>query len=93
MLHKLFGVVGVSFFLITAPLTGARAADMPLKAPPPPPSWTGLYLGVQGGGAWGGSVSYTGNDPLSAFLANGTGSTGEQPLVSPYSWGQHRARC
>ena len=34
----------------------AVAADMPLKAPPPPPpvfSWTGFYIGVNGGGAWG----------------------------------------
>jgi outer membrane immunogenic protein len=33
----------------------AMAADMPLKAPPPPPvfSWTGCYVGIQGGGAWG----------------------------------------
>jgi outer membrane immunogenic protein len=33
----------------------AMAADMPLKAPPPPPvfSWTGCYVGIEGGGAWG----------------------------------------
>jgi outer membrane immunogenic protein len=34
----------------------AFAADMPLKAPPPPPlpfySWTGFYLGGNVGGAW-----------------------------------------
>jgi outer membrane immunogenic protein len=35
--------------------SGAYAADMPLKAPaPPPPStWTGWYIGINGGGAWG----------------------------------------
>ncbi len=35
---------------------GAYAADMPLKAPaapPPAPSWTGFYIGINGGGAWG----------------------------------------
>lgn len=35
---------------------GAYAADMPLKAPPPPappPSWTGFYIGINGGGGWG----------------------------------------
>jgi len=40
-------------------LTGtAQAADMPLKAAPiaAPASWTGWYIGVNGGGAWG-SVS------------------------------------
>ncbi len=35
----------------------AMAADMPLKAPPAPVapafSWTGCYIGVEGGGAWG----------------------------------------
>lgn len=35
---------------------GASAADMPVKAPPVPPpvpSWTGWYLGINGGWAWG----------------------------------------
>jgi outer membrane immunogenic protein len=33
----------------------ARAADMPLKAPPPPPppTWTGTYIGLNGGYGWG----------------------------------------
>jgi outer membrane immunogenic protein len=33
----------------------ATAADMPLKAPPPIPvfSWTGCYIGIQGGYGWG----------------------------------------
>jgi outer membrane immunogenic protein len=34
----------------------AHAADMPVKAAPmapPPPSWTGFYIGINGGGAWG----------------------------------------
>jgi outer membrane immunogenic protein len=35
--------------------TPAFAADMPLKAPPPPPawSWTGCYVGLHAGGASG----------------------------------------
>ena len=35
--------------------SGAYAADMPLKAVPvaPPPTWTGFYIGINGGGAWG----------------------------------------
>jgi outer membrane immunogenic protein len=37
----------------------AMAADMPLKAPPPVAvfSWTGCYVGIEGGGAWGRSRS------------------------------------
>jgi len=34
----------------------AYAADMAVKAPaplPPAPSWTGFYIGINGGGAWG----------------------------------------
>jgi outer membrane immunogenic protein len=37
------------------PVSGAFAADMPLKAPPLPPStynWTGFYAGGEVGGAW-----------------------------------------
>lgn len=37
--------------------TPAFAAEMPLKAPPPPPApvsnWTGLYIGIDGGLGWG----------------------------------------
>ena len=34
----------------------AYAADMPVKAPvapPPAPTWTGWYIGINGGGGWG----------------------------------------
>ena len=35
----------------------AHAADMAVKAPPPPPmvvdTWTGFYIGINGGGIWG----------------------------------------
>jgi outer membrane immunogenic protein len=42
----------------------AQAADMALKAPPPPPafSWSGFYVGAGIGGAWGSSTTYS---PLS----------------------------
>jgi outer membrane immunogenic protein len=43
--------------LITAFAVGsAVAADMPLKAPPAPvyvPTWTGTYIGINGGYGWG----------------------------------------
>jgi outer membrane immunogenic protein len=53
----LLATVGlVTLFGIAAP---ASAADMPVKAPPPPPppiySWTGFYIG--GNGGWGQSRS------------------------------------
>jgi outer membrane immunogenic protein len=49
-----FVAVGVALFALSAM---ARAADMPLKAPPLAPpapvySWTGCYLGGSVGGAW-----------------------------------------
>ena len=52
-----FGRIAVTALLIAAPLGVASAADMAVKAPkaPPPPaySWTGFYIGVNGGGAQG----------------------------------------
>jgi outer membrane immunogenic protein len=53
---NIIGGFAVSALLITAPLSAASAADMPLKAPPPPPapvsSWTGFYIGGNVGGDW-----------------------------------------
>lgn len=52
MKKSLLGLVAIGA-LIAGP---AMAADMPLKAPPAPMapvfSWTGLYLGINGGGGW-----------------------------------------
>jgi outer membrane immunogenic protein len=52
------GGLAVSALFIAAPLSIAGAADMAVKAPPvvvpaPTYSWTGCYVGVEGGGAWG----------------------------------------
>ena len=50
----------------------AQAADMPVKAQPAPiavPTWTGWYVGINGGGAWGTtdpSVSNLGPDSFFA---------------------------
>jgi outer membrane immunogenic protein len=45
-----------SVALVALGITAARAADLPVKAPPPPPmpvfSWTGFYIGANVGGAW-----------------------------------------
>ena len=45
-------------------VSGAHAADMKVKAAPramAPPSWTGFYIGINGGGAWG-SLSTNASD-------------------------------
>ena len=64
--NSVFGTVAIAT-MIGAP---ALAADMPLKAPPPPPvpaySWTGFYIGADGGYGWGNS-SGTLTDHLGRF--------------------------
>jgi outer membrane immunogenic protein len=49
---KRFLAVGFIFGALVAP---AAAADMPIKAPPPPVlyNWTGFYVGANIGGGWG----------------------------------------
>ena len=47
-----YGRFALAALLIAAPLSIANAADMAVKAPPPPPevwSWTGFYIGVHAG--------------------------------------------
>ena len=50
-----------------AAINAANAADLALKAPPPPlvvDEWTGGYIGLNLGGSWGRSrTSYTDPDP------------------------------
>ncbi len=61
------GVLFMKKLMLTGALllaiTGlAQAADMPLKAPPMPApvySWSGWYVGVNGGGAWSSSEQET----------------------------------
>lgn len=55
MKRILFGAAGISILLIGTSVSSANAADLLLKAPPPPPvfSWTGFYLGANGGGGFG----------------------------------------
>jgi outer membrane immunogenic protein len=50
MLDNILAVAGASALLMASALGAARAADMPLKAAPAPVySWTGLYVGLNGG--------------------------------------------
>jgi len=62
--------------------TAAVAADLPTKAPPPPPagvfSWTGLYIGAGIGGGWMRATDYDFSDPGNAAFA----SCG--PCITPY---------
>ena len=66
------------------------AADIPLKAPPPPPAWTwtGFYIGLQAGGGWGttGLVSTSG-----VACAPGLGCTPPFPAsgLPPGSYNTH----
>jgi outer membrane immunogenic protein len=60
-MRKFVGIISVSSLLVVAPLS-AFAADMPLKAPPPPApvmNWTGWYVGLNAGGIWPNSDGVT----------------------------------
>ena len=62
MKNSFLGIVAL--FVISVSVT-ARAADMPVKAPPaePPYNWSGLYFGANFGGAWtSGSLNIPGNN-------------------------------
>jgi len=89
----LSGFFAVSALLIAAPLSMANAADMPLKAPPPPSApaytWTGFYIGGDVGGAW---TSDTGTwTPLPAPAAFGaniiTGGNGGASAIGGFHAG------
>lgn len=44
----------ITMLLAVTPFATTHAADMLLKAPPPPVwSWTGFYVGIEGGDGWG----------------------------------------
>lgn len=77
-------VTAISIAVIAALMgTSAFAADLARQAPPPTPppapapvySWTGWYVGLNGGGGWGHSkVSYTPNDPTGAAFIGTNGN-------------------
>jgi outer membrane immunogenic protein len=53
MKYATSGRLAVIALLIAAPLGVASAADMPVKAPPPPAfNWNGFYIGAYAGAAW-----------------------------------------
>src|SRR5262245_57292999 len=62
--------------LLALSATTASAADMAVapRGLPPPPSWTGFYVGIMGGGAWGdGTITgASGTIDLSGGFVGGT---------------------
>jgi len=78
--------------IATAAFCGAPAlaADMAVKAPPPSVaapaySWTGFYVGANGGYGWGGqNVNYSPNDPASALLFAPPTFTGSAPIPTHF---------
>jgi outer membrane immunogenic protein len=87
------GGLAIAALLIAAPLGAASAADMAVKAPmkpvPVPYSWTGFYIGVNGGGAqgWTSWQYYTlpGPTPSTAF-ANHDAAGGMAGGTVGYNW-------
>jgi outer membrane immunogenic protein len=77
-------IVGIATILSVVAFGGARAADMAVKSPPPPPvaayTWTGWYAGLQAGGVFGnsqhcdpaGSGFCTGQFNVDGFVGGGT---------------------
>jgi outer membrane immunogenic protein len=74
----------------------AGAADMPSRrydSPPPrafiqPNTWTGFYIGINGGGAWGDSKwSSIGTFDLSGAMVGGTAGYNWQQFGSPWVLG------
>jgi len=66
-------LLGIAAAAATAMTFSAQAADMPVKAAPPPVSlgWTGFYLGVNAGGSIGtGSTTQTATFSSTALGAN-----------------------
>ena len=71
MRRTILGIVGLVCITSTA-----SAADLPMKAPAPAPmapvySWTGFYIGANGGWGWSNFDTAAVPDPNGAFIASG----------------------
>lgn len=78
-----------SISLVTLAAIPAYAADMPLKAPPPVLSWTGGYVGLNGGYGWGDWDS----DSIAAIFPDGVTTTADPDVrgwfggvTAGYNW-------
>jgi len=81
----LLTAIGLSF----AGAQAALAADIPLKAPPPPPppfSWTGFYIGVNGGAGSGTTQTSINAGAALAGLIPGIGLTLPLPSQTFTGW-------
>ena len=70
----------VTLALSSLTVAAACAAEMPVKARPPAappvPTWTGLYIGVNGGGVWGTTYpNFTIDDSQGNYFTFGAGQT------------------
>jgi outer membrane immunogenic protein len=86
MKRSLFGLAALAALFTTS----AMAADlMPLKAPPPPPawSWTGCYVGANGGGAWGKDGPWTDASGTVHGTPNFSGGLGGGQVGCDYQFG------
>jgi outer membrane immunogenic protein len=86
------GGIAISAFLVVAPLNTADAADLPVKVPLPPPpvwTWTGFYLGIQGGAGWGTSRDLATAEQCTPFFCGGSGAI--VPISIPGSTGYSAA--
>lgn len=78
-MKKLFSISALAAAATLAFAGSATAADMPVKAPPPPPppafTWTGWYVGLNGGGLWGETTGnfapFNANFPWQADISQG----------------------
>jgi outer membrane immunogenic protein len=89
------GLIASTVALVAlAASTAADAADMPVKAvraPIPVYTWTGFYVGINGGYGWRGdqNITFTPNDPASFGFTcgGGVGGTCALPTSSKLNGG------
>jgi len=90
----LFGTIGIVALGLSAPASAADLAarpytKAPIAAPAPIYTWTGFYLGIQGGGGWGRSNEtyfFAPNTPAFAGTQNYDTSGGFVGGVAGYNW-------
>ncbi len=87
-MKKLLTISALAAAAVVAVAGSASAADMPVKAAPPPPpafTWTGWYVGLNGGGLWG---ETTGNfvPPNHAFHWQADVSQGLAGVTTGSNW-------